>query len=59
MADKKLSEEIEGAISASIELTAAFFQGVLAENRSLRKDDVRSRRSQEMLLQNVKTLVKP
>lgn len=59
VADKKLSEEIEGAISASIELTAAFFQGVLAENRSLRKDDVRSRRSQEMLLQNVKTLVKP
>lgn len=57
VADKKLSEEIEGAISAAIDVTASFFRGVLDEGRSLRKDDVRSRRSQEMLLRNAKALV--
>lgn len=54
VADKKLSEEIEEAIATAVELTAEYFDDVLAEGRSLRKDDVRSRASQGALLQKVK-----
>lgn len=50
----KLSEEIESAIVSAAELASTEFQDVLAEGRSLRKDDVRSRRSQEALLERVK-----
>jgi hypothetical protein len=56
VADKKLSDEIESTIASAAELTMDHFQTVLAEGRSLRKDDVRSRRSQEALLQRVKAL---
>lgn len=56
VAEKKLFDEIESAIATAAELTADLFRTVLAEGRSLRKDDVRSRRSQEALLQDVKVL---
>jgi hypothetical protein len=56
VAEKKLFDEIESAIATAAELTADLFRTVLAEGRSLRKDDVRSRRSQEALLQEVKVL---
>ncbi|MFJ9786628.1 hypothetical protein ACIRSS_44155 [Amycolatopsis sp. NPDC101161] len=56
VSDGKLSDEIEAAIASAARLTAEFFEGVLAEGRSLRKDDVRSRRSQEALLHQVKAL---
>ncbi|WP_406735134.1 AIPR family protein [Streptomyces sp. NBC_01108] len=48
------SERIEVAITAAFELAAEQFQFVLNEGRSLRKDDVRSRRNQEALLQKAK-----
>jgi hypothetical protein len=54
ISDKVLSEEIETANASAAELAAELFQHVLAEGRSLRKDDVRSRRSQEALLEKVK-----
>ncbi|MFC1468828.1 AIPR family protein [Rhodococcus qingshengii] len=54
VAEKALSDEIELAIASAAQLTAELFQTVLDEGRSLRKDDVRSRRSQEALLQKVK-----
>jgi hypothetical protein len=54
VAERKLSEEIDNAIASATILTTSHFQPVLAEGRSLRKDDVRSRRSQEALLQKVK-----
>jgi hypothetical protein len=54
VSDKALSDEIETAIASAVDLTAELFQHVLAEGRSLRKDDVRSRRSQEALLDKVK-----
>ncbi|UOZ03188.1 AIPR family protein [Amycolatopsis sp. WQ 127309] len=56
--EKKFSDEIEGAIALAAELTADLFRTVLSEGRSLRKDDVRSRKSQEALLQKVKALNK-
>lgn len=56
VADKALSEDIEDAIASAVALTAEVFQAVLAEGRSLRKDDVRSRKSQEALLQKVKAV---
>ncbi|MFR9728108.1 AIPR family protein [Saccharopolyspora sp. MS10] len=56
VSDKKLSEEIEQAIASAISLTREVFHLVLSEGRSLRKDDVRSRKSQESLLQKVKAL---
>ena len=56
VAEKTLFDEIESAIATAAELTADLFRTVLAEGRSLRKDDVRSRRSQEALLQEVKVL---
>lgn len=49
-----LSENIEEAIGSAAELASTEFKDVLAEGRSLRKDDVRSRRSQEALLERVK-----
>jgi hypothetical protein len=57
VAEVKLSDEIESAIASAAKLTADLFETVLAEGRSLRKDDVRSRRSQELLLQKVKALI--
>ena len=54
ISEKRLSEEIETAIAAAADLTAELFQYVLAEGRSLRKDDVRTRRSQDALLEKVK-----
>lgn len=54
VADAKLSDEVEAAIEIAVDLAADVFQDVLAEGRSLRKDDVRSRRSQEALLLRVK-----
>lgn len=56
VAEKKLSDDIESAIATAAELTADLFRTVLAEGRSLRKDDVRSRKSQEALLQEAKVL---
>lgn len=53
--EKPLSDQIEKAIVTAVELTAKEFSAPLSENRSLRKDDVRSRRSQEALLERVKT----
>ena len=58
--DKKIrfkvsdSDQIEAAISMAMDLAAEQFQSVLAEGRSLRKDDVRSRRHQESLLQKAR-----
>ncbi|NIH87061.1 AIPR family protein [Amycolatopsis granulosa] len=52
----KLSEDIENAITSAVEVASAEFRDVLAEGRSLRKDDVRSRRSQEALLGRVKAV---
>lgn len=57
VADAKFATSIEEAIVTATELTAEFFTSVLNEGRSLRKDDVRTRRSQEGLLQKVKTLI--
>ena len=54
VSEKALSQEIESSIASAAELTAGLFQHVLAEGRSLRKDDVRSKRSQEALLEKVK-----
>ncbi|MFI7454922.1 AIPR family protein [Nonomuraea sp. NPDC049714] len=51
--EKPLSERIESAIVTAAELAVDAFKSPLAEGRSLRKDDVRSRRSQEMLLQKL------
>ncbi|MFD3794195.1 AIPR family protein [Streptomyces californicus] len=48
------SERIEVAIATAVRLATEQFQSVLDEGRSLRKDDVRSRRHQEALLQRVK-----
>lgn len=55
--ESAFSEQIESAIAAAAELVADAFNGPLAEGRSLRKDDVRSRRSQEILLEKVKAAV--
>lgn len=48
------SDKIEAAIATAVELAGQQFKPVLDEGRSLRKDDVRSRRSQETLLQKAK-----
>lgn len=48
--EKTLQARIENAIVTAVELTEEVFSGALAEVRSLRKDDVRSRRHQESLL---------
>ncbi|PPG03656.1 hypothetical protein C5C18_14580 [Rathayibacter tritici] len=50
------AEKIESAIVTAVQLATEQFQVVLNEGRSLRKDDVRSRRSQEALLQRAKSL---
>ncbi|MGI6871259.1 AIPR family protein [Amycolatopsis sp. 3B14] len=53
---EKLSDDIENAITSAAEVASAEFRDVLDEGRSLRKDDVRSRRSQEALLERVKAV---
>lgn len=52
--DRPLSEQIEEAIVTAAELAAEVFKTPLSEGRSLRKDDVRSRRSQEALLEKAR-----
>jgi len=47
--NSKLSEEIESAISTAIEIAKIVFDAPLSEGRSLRKDDVRTIRSQEAM----------
>lgn len=49
-------DRIESGISKAMELAKVQFETVLSEGRSLRKDDVRSRRQQEALLQKAKTI---
>lgn len=56
VADSNLADGIEKAIVKAAGLTAEMFQSVLDEGRSLRKDDVRSRKSQEALLRKVKVI---
>ncbi|MFS4505150.1 AIPR family protein [Clavibacter sp. Sh2141] len=51
--DRKLNDAIEDAIVTAMEVTKEAFSTALGEGRSLRKDDVRNRRSQESLLQRV------
>lgn len=58
VSDRTLSEKIEAAIVSASVLTDTFFRQVLSKGRSLRKDDVRSRRSQEGLLAKVKEVIK-
>ncbi|WP_181282190.1 AIPR family protein [Arthrobacter woluwensis] len=57
VAEKSGAGRIEGFIVDAIELAAKVFAGPLSENRSLRKDDVRTRRSQEALLAEVRLLL--
>ena len=52
--EKVLSERIEAAILTSVDLATDVFKTPLSEGRSLRKDDVRSRRSQETMLERAK-----
>lgn len=52
-----LAEQIETEIVTAVDLAAEVFKTPLAEGRSLRKDDVRSRRSQETLLEKVKAVI--
>ncbi|MFI6219829.1 AIPR family protein [Nocardia salmonicida] len=52
--EKVLSEQIEAAIVTAAELASDAFKAPLSEGRSLRKDDIRSRRSQEVLLEKAK-----
>jgi hypothetical protein len=54
--EAQLSEAIEEAIAQAVELAGDAFRPVLDEGRSLRRDDVRSRKIQENLLQRVKQL---
>lgn len=53
VSDSAFSERLESAIGTAVERAVEVFESVLAEGRSLRKDDVRSRRSQEALLAKV------
>ncbi|GHD15867.1 hypothetical protein GCM10007147_03740 [Nocardiopsis kunsanensis] len=55
--DKALAEQIETEIATAIGLAAEVFKTPLAEGRSLRKDDVRTRRSQEILLEKAKAVI--
>ena len=48
--DGQLQKEIERSIDVVVEIAQGEFKAVLEEGRSLRKDDVRSRRTQERLL---------
>lgn len=52
--EKSLGDQIEAAITTAAELAADVFRTPLAEGRSLRKDDVRSRRSQDSMLERAK-----
>lgn len=54
--EKFFSEKIEAAIVTAVEVAADAFKAPLAEGRSLRKDDVRSRRSQETMLEKSKVI---
>lgn len=53
--EKAFSERIEEAIVTATTLATEVFETPLAEGRSLRKDDVRSRRSQEKMLERART----
>ncbi|MEW1820398.1 AIPR family protein [Arthrobacter sp. NPDC080031] len=55
--EKTFSERIEAAIVTAADLASDVFRAPLAEGRSLRKDDVRSRRSQERMLERATTVV--
>ncbi|WP_231445120.1 AIPR family protein [Brevibacterium zhoupengii] len=59
--EKIFSEQIEAAIVTAVELATEVFKMPLEEGRSLRKDDVRNRRSQEAMLERAKAVanVKP
>lgn len=59
VSEQALSGSLESAISIAIERAAEVFQNILAEGRSLRKDDVRSRRSQEALLEKASGAIDP
>ena len=54
--DNVLSEGIEAAIVTAIDIATDVFRTPLSEGRSLRKDDVRSRRSQETMLEQAKAV---
>lgn len=56
--EKALSGQIEAAIVTAAALAADAFEAPLSEGRSLRRDDVRSRRSQEALLEKTKVAAK-
>ncbi|MEU1899388.1 AIPR family protein [Nocardiopsis dassonvillei] len=56
VSEQTLSDQIENSISLAADLASRHFKEVLSEGRSLRKDDVRSRRHQEALLEKVKKL---
>lgn len=56
VAEKAFSEQIEAAIVTAVGIAADVFKAPLAEGRSLRKDDVRNRRSQETMLERAKGL---
>lgn len=49
----RLSDQLERAIEEAVDLAQKVFEGPLSEGRSLRKDDVRNRRSQEAMLDEV------
>lgn len=59
VSDQALSGSLESAISIAIDRATEVFQNILAEGRSLRKDDVRSRRSQEALLEKATSAIDP
>ena len=52
--EKALADQIEAAIVSAVDLATDVFKTPLEEGRSLRKDDVRSRRSQETMLEGAK-----
>lgn len=54
VSEKTLSDQIELAITTAVSVATDVFKAPLAEGRSLRKDDVRSKRSQEAMLSKTK-----
>lgn len=55
VSDTDASKKIEDAIVVAAKFAAESFESPLSEGRSLRKDDVRSRRSQEAMLERART----
>lgn len=55
VSEKVLSDQIEYSISLASDIASRHFDVFLSEGRSLRKDDVRSRRNQEALLEKAKS----